>query len=77
MNHHRVDLDRRFVLAVDSMKVGAAVLLVEHADHDAEESRDFRHGGLTERGAVYLLPNLAAHGELTLGRRGPWTTRDT
>ena len=43
MNGVALDLDGDLESAVGGMEVRGAVLAVEHADHDAEKSRNLRH----------------------------------
>ena len=42
MDSARFDFDRDFMLAVHGMKVRDAMLTVEHADYDSEESGELR-----------------------------------
>jgi hypothetical protein len=43
MHPTRLDLDRDFVVAIDSMEMRHAMLVVEHADGYPEEARYLRH----------------------------------
>jgi hypothetical protein len=64
VNRGCLDLDGDFVFSVHRVKMRYAVLAVEHADHDAEKSRQFRHFRLT----VSLIDCLV--GITTLGVDG-------
>src|SRR3970040_1276311 len=52
VNDRGFHFNRNLVLSVDRVEVRHPMLIVEHADYDAEKSRQFGHGflnGLTSR----------------------------
>ena len=57
--HDAVETEDRVIALMFSVKVGRLVLLVEHADDDAEEGRDDGHGAVSVRSCERSLTDRA------------------